>query len=295
MSSSPPFQSHRALKDLCTIGIGGPAKWYSQVHSIEEITQVLKDASKYQLRVFILGNGSNTLFDDQGYDGLVIHNKIAFCDEISDGIFHVGSGYNFSRLGAQTARQGWEGLEFASGIPGTVGGAVFMNAGANGTETCQYLQSVDFIDLSGDLHTYNHKDLVFSYRSSSFQKMKGAIVGATFALKKSNTAREKQLSIINYRTQTQPYSEKSAGCMFRNPPSESAGALIEKCGLKGKQFGDAQISTVHGNFMINTNNASSKDILRLVNEVQNQVKAQHGIELESEVRYIPYSDDTISS
>lgn len=294
MSSRPPFQSQRALKDLCTIGIGGPAKWYLQVHSVEEMQQALKDASERQLRVFILGKGSNTLFDDRGYDGLVIHNKITYCHEISDGVFHVGAGYHFSRLGAQTARQGWAGLEFASGIPGTVGGAVFMNAGANGTETCEHLQSVDFVDPNGTLRTFEKKDLTFSYRSSPFHTMSGAIVGATFALKKSNTAREKQLTIIDYRTKTQPYGEKSAGCMFRNPPSDAAGALIEKCGLKGKQLGDAKISPLHGNFMINTNTASSKDILQLVKEVQDQVKEQHGIELESEVRYIPYSDDTIS-
>lgn len=295
MSKAPLFESQRALKNLCTIGIGGPAKLYFQAHTVDEMRMALKYASEKSMRFFILGNGSNTLFDDQGFDGLVIHNKISFCNEISEGVFHVGAGYNFSRLGAQTARHGWAGLEFASGIPGSVGGAVFMNAGANGAETCDPLVSVDFIDESGTLKTFLKQELDFSYRTSSFQTRKGAIAGATFALEKSNDARERQLSIINYRTKTQPYGEKSAGCMFRNPSSLPAGALIEQCGLKGKQLGDAQISSLHGNFMINTNKATSKDILRLVKEIQDQVKAEHGIELESEVRYIPYSDDTIPS
>ncbi len=293
MSEPLNVVAERSLKELCTIGIGGPAKWYFEAHSIEEMQAALRYASKNHLRTFILGKGSNTLFDDRGFNGLVIHDKISFINETSKGVFHVGAGYSFSRLGAQTARQGWSGLEFASGIPGSVGGAVYMNAGANGSETCGCLTSVDYISESGTLRTFNREELTFAYRYSSFQEMKGAIVGATFALTPSLEAREKQRSIINYRTRTQPYGEKSAGCMFRNPTSQPAGALIETCGLKGKTYGEAQVSPLHGNFLINTNHATSTDVLHLVNEIQEQVKAKYGIELESEVRYIPYNDDTV--
>ena len=294
MNKPLPFESQRSLKDLSTIGVGGPAELYLSVHSKREIQQALKYACAHNLRTFILGNGSNTLFDDQGFKGLIIHNKILFCEEPSDGVFHIGAGFNFSRLGSLTARNGWSGLEFASGIPGSVGGAVFMNAGANGAETCDNLVSVEFVDMNGKCENLQRSDLNFAYRRSPFQSMKGAIVSATFKLERSNSARDKQLSIIDYRTKTQPYGEKSAGCMFRNPEFQPAGALIEKCGLKGKQLGDAEISSLHGNFLINTNHASSNDILKLVDEVQTQVKSKYGIELESEVRYIPYSDNTIS-
>lgn len=295
MSDSIRMEAGRSLRHLCTIGIGGPAKWYLEVRSIEEMQEAFKKASKLNLRTFILGKGSNTLFDDKGFDGLVIHNKISFCNEISDGMFHVGAGFSFSRLGAQTARQGWSGLEFASGIPGTVGGAVFMNAGANGSETEESLASVDYVTEKGELKHFDRHEITFGYRSSSFQSLHGAIVGATFSLTPSCNAKSKQLSIIEYRTKTQPYGKKSAGCMFRNPPSQTAGALIEACGLKGSVQGEAQVSSLHGNFLINTNQASSADVLALVRNIQTQVKEKYGIELESEVRYIPYRDETISS
>lgn len=294
MSEAIQLESGRPLKEICTIGIGGPARWYVEVRTIAEMQKALHHAFEQKLRVFILGKGSNTLFDDKGFDGLVIHNKISFCNEASPGIFHVGAGYSFSRLGAQTARQGWSGLEFASGIPGSVGGAVFMNAGANGAETCESLLSVDFVTENGELKRLESQEIEFSYRHSSFQSIKGAIVGAVFSLTPAPNAKEKQLSIIEYRTKTQPYGEKSAGCMFRNPPSHAAGALIETCGLKGKTQGEAQVSPLHGNFLINTDQASSADVLSLIKEIQKKVKEKYGIELESEVRYIPYRDDTIS-
>ncbi len=287
------FEHQRSLKELCTLGIGGPARDYIEVNTIETLQSLIKHCKEEGLRYFILGKGSNTLFDDRGFDGVVIHNKISFFNETSPGVFHVGAGYSFSRLGAQTARQGWSGLEFASGIPGSVGGAVFMNAGANGTETCKYLSSINYIDENGVLHTYSIEELQFSYRYSSFHEKKGAIVGATFTLIPSDKAREKQLKIIHYRTETQPYGEKSAGCIFRNPPDHPAGKLIETCKLKGEKQGDAQVSLLHGNFLINTGSATSKDVLALVKKLQVEIKKQHGIELESEVRYIPFQDETI--
>ena len=192
-------------------------------------------------------------------------------------------------LGSQTARQGWAGLEFASGIPGSVGGAVYMNAGANGCETCETLLSVDYVTPEGTLLCLTKEELVFSYRHSSFQKMKGAIAGATFKVVRSQEARQKQLSIIDYRKKTQPYDAKSAGCVFRNPECAHAGALIDQCGLKGKTIGGAQVSTLHANFLINAGGATSADILKLIQYVQQDVKEKKGIDLEHEVRCVPYS------
>jgi UDP-N-acetylmuramate dehydrogenase len=244
------------------------------------------DAQK--LCFFILGKGSNTLFDDRGFDGLVILNKIAFC-QFDWPIVHVGAGYSFSLLGAQTARKGWAGLEFASGIPGSVGGAIYMNAGASGFQTCETLIEVTFVNQKAELEVLKKEQMEFDYRSSSFQKLKGAVASAKFLLHPSESARKKQLGIIDYRTRTQPYSEKSAGCVFRNPKTCSAGALIQQSGLKGKRIGGAEVSTMHANFIVNKEGATSKDILELAACVRNAVKEKTGVEMEMEIRCIPYS------
>src|SRR5262249_41865929 len=154
------------------------------------------------------------------------------------------------------------------GIPATVGGAIFMNAGANGMETQKSLVSVDFVTEEGELITLDRKDLHFGYRTSSFHTRKGAIVGATFKLTPSLAARQKQIEIVTYRKNTQPYNDKSAGCVFRNPEGHIAARLIEEAGLKGKMCGEAKVSEKHANFIVNTNQARSQDILRLLDEVQ---------------------------
>jgi len=239
----------------------------------------------------VLGKGSNCLFDDKGYNGAVIFNKIDFLKQPNPGYYHAGAGYSFALLGVQTARQGWGGLEFASGIPATVGGAVFMNAGANGGETCQYLDAVDYVSEDGTLETIKRSAMEFSYRTSPFQKRKGAIAAATFALRQNAEARKQQLDIVNYRLKTQPYSDKSAGCIFLNPECGHAGALIEKSGLKGTAVGGAQVSTLHANFLINAGNATCQEMMELIQVVQKRVKEASGTNLKSEVRYIPYEPE----
>ncbi len=282
------FQSNRLLKDFTTFGIGGPAKHFVEVRTLSAMQQVLHYCHQNKLPFFILGKGSNSLFDDRGFNGVVIANRIDFLEKIQPDQWYVGAGYSFSLLGSQTARQGLSGLEFASGIPASVGGAVYMNAGANGRETAESLISVEFVNSQGELIHFNRSDLYFHYRTSPFQKLPGAIVSATFQLTPSETAREKQLAIIDYRKKTQPYKAKSAGCVFRNPDCGHAGALIDQAGLKGKAIGDAEVSTVHANFVINRGMASSQDILALIHHIQIEVKARTGVELESEVRCIAY-------
>lgn len=287
-SLSMNIKKNKPLNEICTFGIGGPATFYVETHTIEEMRNALLYCQKENLPYFILGKGSNCLFDDRGFAGMVIHNKIDFNEERPGGLFYVGAGYNFSLLGSQTARNGWSGLEFASGIPGTVGGAIFMNAGANGRETCDSLTSIEFLTSEGELQLYNRENLHFAYRTSSFQTMQGAILGATFSLTPSKEARQKQIEIITYRKNTQPYGEKSAGCIFRNPKEGHAGALIDKSALKGTKIGGAKISEIHANFIVNDENATAKDVLELIENIKKQVKNHTGIDLESEVRYIPY-------
>lgn len=288
MHCLPCVQNAKLLSSLSTFGIGGHARYFVEVRTIDDMQNALRYCYDHNERFLIIGKGSNCLFDDRGFNGLVILNKIDFMTELSPGMFHVGAGYSFSLLGTQIARNNWSGLEFASGIPGSVGGAIFMNAGANGAETCETLFSVDFLDNRGALHVLKREELHFSYRTSSFQKMRGAIVGATFSLRHSLVARQKQLEIIGYRKRTQPYNAMSAGCIFRNPVFGHAGAFIEECNLKGVQVGDAKVSEVHANFLINMGNATAKDILALIELIKKTVKLNKGIELESEVRVIPY-------
>lgn len=284
-------REHVPLSQYCTFGIGGPARYFIEVKEIKTMVEAIKWCNAQSIRYIILGKGSNCLFDDKGFDGAVILNKIDFMEELSPGVFHAGAGYSFALLGVQTARKGWGGLEFASGIPASVGGAVYMNAGANGSETCEALEAVDFINEQGDLETLNRHSLPFSYRHSPFQKRGGAIVGATFVLKQKENARKVQIEIVNKRKSSQPYGEMSAGCVFLNPACASAGALIDKCGLKGLTVGGAQVSRVHANFLINAGGATCADMLSLIELVKEKVMKEEKTELHSEVRHIRFDKD----
>lgn len=291
MNLLPPFQFDKSLKEVSTFKIGGKARLFIEVSEIKQMQEVLSHCFFQKIPFFILGKGSNCLFDDRGFDGLVIQNKISYI-QIRDCEVDVGSGYSFSMLGLKTAKLGLSGLEFASGVPATVGGAIFMNAGANGQETKNHLKEVSFVDEKGNLHLFSKEDLEFGYRFSSFQQKKGAIVSAKFYLLPSEGARERQLSIIEYRTNTQPYNEPSVGCVFKNPKEGSAGALIERAGLKGLSIGGAEVSCKHANFIVNKRGASSQDVLLLAKLVQEKVKIATSIELEMEIRCIPYQIQT---
>lgn len=277
------FQQNRLLSEFSTFGIGGPIAFFAEIHTVEEMEEAFHFVREKKLSFFILGKGSNSLFDDRGFEGVVLWNRIDFCHWEEHSVY-VGAGYSFSLLGAQSARRALSGLEFASGIPASVGGAVFMNAGANGRETQGSLQSTVYLHASGEQREYKKEELSFGYRSSSFQSMKGAILAATFSLTHQSDARQRQLQIIDYRMQTQPLKEKSAGCVFRNPPGIAAGALIDQCGLKGLSAGGAKISEVHANFIVNVDRATARDVLCLIQLVQKRVYEKTGIQLEPEIR-----------
>lgn len=276
------FQSYRSLSEFSTFGIGGPIDLFVEVSTIEE----MEEAFQLDLPKMVIGKGSNCLFDSKGFKGLVILNKIDFC-HWNDLEVTTGSGYAFSLLGVQTARKGFSGLEFASGIPATVGGAVFMNAGANGWETKDCLKSVLYFD-GAHRREISREEITFGYRSSSFQTMPGVILAATFLLKPFADARKSQLQIIDYRMKTQPLKEKSIGCVFRNPPGLSAGALIDQCGLKGTSIGGAKVSEIHANFIVNHAGATSEDVKQLIRLVQEKVLEQTEVCLEPEIRMIDY-------
>lgn len=274
------LQKNRFLSEFSTFGIGGPIQFLVEVSTIEE----MEEAFQSPLPKMVIGKGSNCLFDDRGFAGLVILNKIDFC-KWGENEVNVGSGYHFSLLGVQSARKGFSGLEFASGIPATVGGAIFMNAGANGKETSDSLKTVLYFDGISK-REYRRDELIFDYRKSPFQTMKGVILSAVFSLQPFLEARKAQLQIVEYRMKTQPLKEKSVGCIFRNPKNLSAGALIDRCGLKGKTLGGAKISEIHANFIVNTGSATSQEVKELIRLVQEKVFEQTGVQLEPEVRMI---------
>jgi len=280
------LEKNRFLSEFSTFGIGGPIGYFSVIETVTEMQEALQFCRKEQLPFFILGKGSNCLFHDQGFPGVVLQNKINFC-HWEDPFVRVGSGYSFSLLGSQSARRNLTGLEFASGIPATIGGAIFMNAGANGRETFDSLHSVSYLHEDGKLVEYKKEDLSFGYRFSSFQTLKGAIVSAVFQLELGVDARKNQLQIIDYRKKTQPLKEQSAGCIFRNPGKGlSAGAIIEQCGLKGLTVGGAKISEIHANFIVNERQATAQNVLDLIQKIQEKVHDQTGIQLEVEIKVI---------
>ncbi len=281
----PVFQKNKSLKELSTFGIGGIARYFIEVSTVEQLQDVLIHCKKESISFHVVGKGSNSLFDDRGFNGLVIHNKIRFF-EVEKTQVSVGAGFSFSLLGVKTARLELGGLEFASGIPASIGGAIFMNAGANGLETCDTLTEVTFVDDAGDIQVLPCSVLSFAYRKSCFHEKKGVIAAAKFSLQPDPKARQKQLDIIAYRKETQPLSEKSCGCVFRNPPGRAAGALIEQCGLKGKKIGGAVVSDLHANFIINREEGKAEDVLKLAHYVKECVKEETGIELEMELRQI---------
>ncbi|MBM3202006.1 MAG: UDP-N-acetylmuramate dehydrogenase [Chlamydiae bacterium] len=270
-----------------TFGIGGKAKYFIAVTNVDELRQALLFAKQRNLPFFPLGKGSNCLFSDEGFDGLVIENKITHLT-IDDCYVTVGSGYSFAYLGEKTAKKGLEGLEFASGIPATVGGAIYMNAGANGKETKDALFEVEYIDENGVQKQFRREEILFRYRYSSFQEMKGMILSAKFLLTQNPLAKQKQKEIITYRLDTQPYKAKTCGCVFQNPSAEKpAGKLIDMCGLKGYKVGGAAISMLHANFIENQENATADDVKKLLEEVQKIVREKTGYDLYPEVCIVP--------
>ncbi len=279
------IRQHVALANFSTFGIGGPARYFAEVKSLQHFAACREFAEQKELPMLIIGRGSNCLFDDRGFEGLAIFNDMAKL-QWRDLIVEVESGYSMAKLAVQSARFGLRGLEFGCGIPGSVGGAIFMNAGAHGSETCDTLVSVDIIDSRGDVHQWETKRLALGYRHSIFQKDPYFIWRARFALQKDPEALTRCRLWAQQRVRSQPYKLQSAGCAFRNPKGNSAGHLIEMAGLKGMRIGDAQVSPHHANYLINCGKATSKEVQMLIDHVQQTVLQRCGVALQTELRMI---------
>lgn len=266
--------------------IGGPADLMIVPRSIADLSQAIQLLEAEGIPWMVVGRGSNMLVLDGGIRGAVIKLGEGFdYMRIEDECITVGAGYSFIKLAVQAGKMGLAGLEFASGIPGTVGGAVYMNAGAHGSDVSQVLSEAVILWEDGEIEHLQNKELDFSYRTSILQKRKGIVLEAVFMLKKGERKAIASLMAAykDRRLVTQPYTEACAGSVFRNPTGDHAGRLIESLGLKGKQIGDAQISPIHSNFIVNRGNARATDVLQLIQYVQKEVNNQYHVQLETEV------------
>lgn len=277
------------LARYTTWRIGGPADVFVAPSSTEELRGALQAASELQIPWTVIGKGSNVLVQDGGVRGLVLHMGGKFADIYVEGTKVVAeSGRSFVSAANISLRHNLRGLEFATGIPGSVGGAVMMNAGAHGGEVQEVLEWSEVMDSNGEIHRFTNADLRFDYRYSILKDNPMVVVKACFDLQRGDgeTLLQEVKRWSLRRASTQPLSQPNCGSVFRNPPGDHSARLIETAGLKGLRHGGAQISEKHANFIVNLGHATARDVLWLMNHVQETVANQFNIHLETEVRVI---------
>lgn len=284
------------LSNYTTYRVGGKVRAICYPKGEEELIKLVSLLKEKNIKYFVLGNGSNVLFSDELYDGIIIKldnfNKIS----IDGNIITVGAGYPLVKLSNDAMRNSLVGLEFANGIPGTVGGAIFMNAGAYGEDMSKIVESVRVLTTDGKIKEFTNKQMKFSYRTSMLQdhldyvivsaKLKLA-TGDKDAIEKIMTTRREQ------RRNTQPLNFPSAGSVFRNPEGMYAGKLIDEMGLKGFTVGKAMVSPKHANFIVNMGNAKASDIKRIIDVIKQKAFIKYGIRLHVEQRLINWVGDSV--
>lgn len=281
--------SNYDLKEHTTYKVGGKAICAAVPEDENALIVLLKYLRNNNIKYKILGNGSNVIFNNSGYNGVIIKLDNFSSLKIVGNRVIVGAGYPFNKLAIRLSRLGFTGLEFAAGIPGTVGGAVYMNAGAYKSDIGYVLTSIKVLTPDYEIKTMKNKELDFHYRSSFLQKHKDYIcLEATITLIKGNS--DEIMTLIAERKarrlETQPLEYPSAGSVFRNPEGDFAGRLIEEIGYKGKSIGGAKVSEKHANFIINNGNATGEDVKKLINEIKDKVKKKYNIELKVEQEFI---------
>lgn len=284
------IRSGVGLAALTTFRVGGAAEWLAEPRSESELHDVLNWAAAYKLPMTVLGAGSNLLISDAGLPGVVISTRyLRGIRWLEQGRFWAAAGEPMVTLARLVAKRGWGGFEWAIGIPGTVGGAVAMNAGAHALSTADSLVEANLLDGQGQPLTLSAGSLQFGYRFSLVQQRRWVVTGATFQLEAGQDPGVVSGLTQQYweqRRTTQPYDWPSCGSVFRNPVGHSAGWLIEQSGLKGFQIGGAQVAERHANFILNRGQATAADIHQLIAHVQAEVYRQWSVVLEPEVRIL---------
>lgn len=296
------YRENEPLAAHCTFKIGGPADVFARPETEEQLCRAIALCRECGVKYYLLGNGSNILFEDAGYRGVVIDTTAlkmgigilenvchpgAASGEVYDAVA-AGAGLKLSALCAAALENGLTGLEFAYGIPGTVGGAVYMNAGAYGGEMKDVLDKVTYLTQEGQIVTEEAAKLDLAYRHSIFEENGGCILSAQFHLKRGDpeAIRARMNELMAKRVEKQPLDKPSAGSTFKRPAGAFAAALIDQCGLRGYRHGGAAVSEKHCGFVVNMGGATCADVLALCDEVRAVVKEKTGYELEKEIRVV---------
>ena len=286
---------NESLKKHTTYGIGGPADLMIFPKSKQDLIKVIEIINENKIQLTILGSGSNVLVSDNGIRGAVISLKNSLKQiEVDDNILYAECGTMLGKIVKHAVKNNLIGLENLNGVPGTLGGALIMNAGAWGGEISENLIHVEVINSKSEIQKIQKKDLNFSYRQSSFNK-DDILLSAKFNLKKADKdiIKENFIEAQSGRKKSQPLNKRSAGSLFKNPKNNSAGKLLDEAGLKGFSIGDAKISEKHANFFINDGDATSKDMLMLIKKAHKEVKDKFNVNLSLEVKLMGFNEKEI--
>lgn len=282
------LKRHEALKDLVYTRMGGEADIWAAPVTYEELQSISAYAREHQIPLTVLGNGSNVIIRDGGIRGIVLQTSDLTGMGLRDGLLYAQCGAKIIEVSGYALEQGLTGLEFACGIPGTVGGALYMNAGAYGGEVKDVLHSALAIDRNGQLITLEGDQFEWGYRKSVFASGQYIVLEARFALHPGDPAaiKAKMDELTYLRESKQPLEYPSCGSVFKRPPGRYAGQLIQESGLQGTRIGGAEVSRKHAGFIINADNATASDYIGLIQHVRSAVKQQFDVELETEVEIL---------
>lgn len=284
------------LSKFTTWRVGGEAKIFSIVDTLTELRNALEVAAEEDLPWFTLGRGSNLLFSDEGFEGLVVRLGEDFRKiKVSDNEIRAGAGVALPHLSQQAFKHSLGGLSFIVGIPGSVGGALAINAGAYGSSMSDVVRKVIIFETGGQLRYLDRDEISFWYRGSSIRSQ-GVVLEAVLSLRAEDSVKLRREMERNFRLrkETQPIGQASAGCVFKNPSKESAGRLLEEVGAKGLSYGGASVSSKHANFIITVEEAAANDVYELMRQLQQRVSEQKGVVLEPEVTLIGrFEGDTL--
>lgn len=288
------LKENEPLKNHCWYQIGGPADLFADPNDQQDLSEILRYCRISNIPFFVLGNGSNILISDSGFRGIVISLKKGFSSaEILDTTVKAGAGMIVPRLVMQCEKAGLQGIETLAGVPGTVGGAVKMNAGAHGTEIFDCIASVSF--LEGErVKTAAKKEIRYAYRHvPTFDSPDRVILSAELTLQRGDRREieQRRKRFLKIRQQTQPINLPCSGSTFKNPPGNYAGKLIEEAGLKGLRVGNASVSDKHGNFIVNEGGARAEDVLEIIRKIRETVKTRFGVSLELEIMLVGFGEN----
>ena len=288
VSGATVIRRREPMATHTTLRVGGAADVYVEPATEDDLAATLKFCGAHQLKFFILGRGSNLLVKDGGFRGVVIcltqpeFSKI----EVVDGCLHCGAGARLKTVSIEARKNGLSGLEFLEGIPGSIGGALRMNAGAMVSATFDVVKSVRVMDFAGEVRELTPSEMAVEYRSCATLKDHVALSAVLRGAPDSMESIAQRMLAFGRKRWTMQPAAPSAGCMFKNPTTIPAGKLVDELGLKGTKIGGAMVSMEHGNFIVNTGNATAKDVLELIGLVRERAKAARGIELHTEVEII---------